>query len=151
MVIVKLIKCDWNDVDKEKYVGKIYDAIKLGYRGCIPVYYVQVDNETIYHASADEVEEIDDRPMLACAEEQPIKKITMQDIVESLGITVGDIVQVNAYGNKNYIKCSDKFDLAWLNGNHDARISSLILGMVSGKHDYTVYSKRYECVQTERR
>lgn len=76
-----------------------------------------------------------------------IKKINMKDIMKGLGIEVGDIVCVYPFGLKRFLKCNDKYDLVKIDGNYDKEIPNLILGMVSGKTSYDVYSIKYSVVQ----
>ena len=67
---------------------------------------------------------------------EDIKKITMEDIIKGLGIEVGDIVKTG----ENVLICNDKYDLVYLATNrYSADIPNFILGMVSGKRDYSVF------------
>ena len=145
MVKIKILEAE-SDCDK-KYVGGIYDAFRLKYKTEAGLYYMaKVDDDNLLYVLPWNCEEIEESKTFG---EQ--KKITMQDIMRSLGIEVGDIVCVKANGCKNYLICNDKYDLIQLSGSYDGKIPNVILGMISGKYDYTVYSKSYECIQTERR
>lgn len=63
------------------------------------------------------------------------KTITMKDIMNGLGIDKDDIVVVQ----NQALKCNDLYDLVKVDGTYSATIPNLILGMVSGKHQYTIY------------
>lgn len=76
-----------------------------------------------------------------------IKKIDMKDIMDGLGIEVEDIVCVHTLKEKHFLKCNEKYDLVKISGGYDKEIPNLILGMVSGKTSYDVYSIKYSVVQ----
>lgn len=76
-----------------------------------------------------------------------VKQIEMKDIMYGLGIEVSDIVCVHSLGAKHFLKCNDKYDLVKMDGKYDKEIPNLILGMVSGKCSYDVYSIKYSIVQ----
>ena len=64
------------------------------------------------------------------------KTITMKEIMLGLGIDFGDIVKVKS----KVLACAGNYDLIDLNDSrYSSEIPNLILGMVSGKHDYIVY------------
>jgi len=68
------------------------------------------------------------------------KRIDMKDIMDGLHINVGDIVHVN----NNWLKCNEKYDLITIEGKYNPAIPNFILGMVSGKYHYKVYSLKLE-------
>lgn len=68
------------------------------------------------------------------------KRINMKDIMDGLHIKVGDIVHVNG----NWLKCNEKYDLVTLEDRYNPAIPNWILGMVSGKYAYKVYSIKVE-------
>ena len=68
------------------------------------------------------------------------KRINMKDIMDGLHIQVGDIVYVNS----NWLKCNEKYDLVTLEDRYNPSIPNWILGMVSGKYAYKVYSLKLE-------
>lgn len=70
------------------------------------------------------------------------KTIDMQKLMEGLNIKTGDIVCVNG----QYLICNKDFDLIKLDGCYNAAIPNLIVGMVSGKYDYSVYSLKHEII-----
>lgn len=63
------------------------------------------------------------------------QKITMEQIMEGLGIEETDIVLVAG----NVLLCNEKFDLVKIDGTYNSAIPNFILGMVSGKYGYEVY------------
>lgn len=71
------------------------------------------------------------------------KTIDMQKIMEGLGIAVGDIVLVNDY----CLLCNEKFDLVNYSGCYNSSIPNIILGMVSGKYSYKIYTLSCEIVE----
>lgn len=82
--------------------------------------------------------------------EKEIKKIDMKDIMDGLGIEVDDIVCVRAVGVRHYLKCNSKYDLVKIcdkGDKYDEKVPNLILGMVSGKHSYDVYSIKHSVLQ----
>lgn len=68
------------------------------------------------------------------------KNIEMKDIMKGLGIEVDDIVHVNG----NWLKCNEKYDLVTLEDRYNPSIPNWILGMVSGKYHYKVFSLKHE-------
>ncbi len=79
-----------------------------------------------------------------------VKTIDMQKLMEGLGIKQGDIVCVGNYiSGTRYLLCNDKFDLTTIDGNYDSRIPNLIVGMVSGKHSYKIFSLKHEVMTEE--
>ena len=68
------------------------------------------------------------------------KNITMKQVMKGLGIEVDDIVCVNS----NWLRCNEKYDLVKLDGGYNAAIPNWILGMVSGKYHYKVFSLKHE-------
>lgn len=68
------------------------------------------------------------------------KRIDMKDIMDGLHIKIGDIVHVNG----NWLKCNEKYDLVTLEDRYNPAIPNWILGMVSGKYAYKVYSIKVE-------
>ena len=62
-------------------------------------------------------------------------KITMEQLMEGLGIEETDIVLVAG----NALLCNEKFDLVKVDGSYSPAIPNYILGMVSGKYGYEVY------------
>lgn len=94
-----------------------------------------------------EVEKKETKKETKKSSENRIKKIDMKDIMKGLGIEVSDIVCVHSLGAKHFLKCNDKYDLVKISGGYDKEIPNLILGMVSGKCSYDVYSIKYSIVQ----
>ena len=71
------------------------------------------------------------------------KVITLKEIMIGLGIEMGDIVKVKS----KVLACAGNYDLIDLNDSrYSSEIPNLILSMVSGKCDYTVY-KIKEAIQ----
>ena len=83
--------------------------------------------------------------------EKSIKNITMKDIMNRLGIEVNDIVCVYANGYKHYLICNELYDLVRPAGNYESTVPNLILGMVSDKYSYEVFSSKYkvDCMSNE--
>lgn len=77
------------------------------------------------------------------------KNISMKIIMEGLGIDVGDIVCISSSCEKDFtaLKCNEKYDLVSVDGDYSSRIPNYILGMVSGKYDYSVYKLQFEVQQ----
>lgn len=73
------------------------------------------------------------------------KTISMQTIMEGLGIRVNDMVLVN----RQVLICNDKYDLVKPDQSYCNTIPNLILGMVSGKYDYKVYIPKVGATVTE--
>lgn len=64
------------------------------------------------------------------------RKITMVDIMKGLGIEIGDIVKVGSA----ILICNQFYDLVnFYDGKYSVNYPNLILGMVSGKQEYTVH------------
>lgn len=63
-------------------------------------------------------------------------KMTMRELMSGLHIYEGDIVVVNG----TVLICNDKYDLVTLENKYSSTIPNLIIGMVSGKYSYKVYS-----------
>ena len=68
------------------------------------------------------------------------KNIDMCDIMHGLGIEIGDIVCVHVKNSKQYLECNELYDLVKIPGNYDPGVPNLILGMVSNKYSYDVFS-----------
>ena len=73
------------------------------------------------------------------------KTISMQTIMEGLGIRVNDMVLVN----RQVLICNDKYDLVKPDQSYCSTIPNLILGMISGKHDYKIYIPKEDVTVTE--
>ena len=137
---MKVIKSNCSSDDE--YVGGTYEAFKLDDGDGKPDYITQVNSNTTHYFEWDQVEEINE-PLRA--------KITMTDIMRSLGIEQEDIVRVSANGVKYCLRLNDESDLVHIDGRYDGKIPNIILGMVSGKHDYVVYSVKETHFTDERR
>lgn len=132
MVKVKIIK----DVIDDEFVGGIYEAFRMEYTtGTEYIVNVAENNLKVY--TADEVEVLSDT---TAGVEEFTKDINMKDIMDGLGINVGDIVVVTNY----HLTCNEKYELVDVANGYSSTIPNLILGMVSGKYGYKVFSAKCE-------
>lgn len=61
---------------------------------------------------------------------------TMEKTIKGLGVEIGDIVRVG----QAILICTEKYDLVdFASGKYSSNVPNLILGMVSGKNEYTVF------------
>lgn len=134
MVKVKIIKT--MDADTQRYVGGIYDAFRIQYTSGAE-YLVNVADNAILCLKSEEVEEL---MINGTYVEEFNKDINMKGIMDGLGIRVGDIVRVN----ESHVMCNEKYDLVTLDNKYSTTIPGLILGMVSGKYDYEVFSSKHK-------
>lgn len=135
MVKVKIIKT--MDADTQRYVGGAYDAFRIQYPHGAE-YIVNVADNAILCLKSEDVEEI--HSDLTCAAEEFNKDINMKDIMDGLGIGIGDIVRVN----ESHVMCNERHELVTLDCKYSTTIPGLILGMVSGKYGYEVFSSKHK-------
>ena len=130
MVKVKIIKAHYPE--EEKYVGGIYESLCVDY-DTHKEYLVQIASNHLRTYMDTDVEELFDNPDYG---KEVNKDINMKNIMNGLGIDIGDIVRVN----ETHVMCNEKYDLVTLDNKYNSTIPGLILGMVSGKYGYQVFS-----------
>ena len=64
------------------------------------------------------------------------KTMSMKDLIVGLGMDINDIVVVN----NQVLTVNDSYEFVRLRTKtYNALVSNLVLGMLSGKYDYTIY------------